>query len=123
MATNLKGKGRFASLLLLHGEKIAIAVVGLAVLWFIYGSLKVDKLGDSFQADKLQSEVTQTSSEIKSFDWKKAVTDHPDKVKTAQPIAAKGDLSINVKDYVPSDPKGQPNFSIESAIVAPLILR
>jgi hypothetical protein len=64
MATNLKGKGRFVSLLLLHGEKIAIAIVGLAVLWFIWGSLKVDKLGDNFQADKLQSEVTQTSSEF-----------------------------------------------------------
>jgi len=123
MATNLKGKGRFVSLLLLHGEKIAIAVVGLAVVWFIYGSLKVDKLGDDFQADKLQSEVTRTSTEIKSFNWEKAVTDHPDKVKKVQPITAKGDLSINVKDYVPADPKGQPNFSIQSSIVAPLILR
>ena len=29
MATNLKGKGRFASLLLLHGEKIAIGLVAM----------------------------------------------------------------------------------------------
>ena len=41
MATNLKGKGRFVSLLLLHGEKIAIGVVGLAALWIVYKSFKV----------------------------------------------------------------------------------
>ncbi len=55
MATNLKGKGRFVSLLLLHGEKIAIGIVGLVALWFVYRSLKVDKLDDEFQADKLQN--------------------------------------------------------------------
>jgi len=53
MATNLKGKGRFVSLLLLHGEKIAIGVVGLVALWIVYKSFKVDKLDAKFQANML----------------------------------------------------------------------
>ena len=34
MATNLKGKGKFVSLLLLHGEKVAIGLVGVIALWY-----------------------------------------------------------------------------------------
>ena len=53
------------------------------------------KLGAEFQADKLQAEVTQTSSAIKDFTWDKAVADQPDKVRKAQPITAKGDGTVN----------------------------
>jgi hypothetical protein len=123
MATNLKGKGRVVSLLLLHGEKIAIGVVGLIALMFVYKSFKIDKLPDNFQADKLQTEITQTSSEIKGFNWEKAVAEHPDKIKKFQPIPANGEMAVNPKDYVPLDAKGQPNFAIEGSIVPPLILR
>jgi len=62
MATNLKGKGKFVSLLLLHGEKIAIALVAAAALWFVYKSWSLPRLGDNFQADKLQTEITQTTN-------------------------------------------------------------
>jgi hypothetical protein len=124
MATNLKGKGRFVSLLLLHGEKIAIGIVGLVAFWFVYQSLKVDKLDENFQADKLQTEITQTSNEIKEFNWERAVADHPDKVKKAQPITAKGgNMAVKVEDYVPLDASGKPNFAIAESIVAPMILR
>ena len=104
MATNLKGKGRFVSMLLLHGEKIAIGVVAAIALWFIYKAFNLPRLGADFQADKLQAEITQTSTEIKDFTWDKAVADHPDKVKKAQPIAAKGDGTVKVDDYVPAMP-------------------
>jgi hypothetical protein len=66
MATNLKGKGRFVSILLLHGEKIAIGVVAIVALWFIYKAIYLPRLGSDFQADKLQSEITRTNSEIKN---------------------------------------------------------
>src|SRR6188472_211873 len=117
MATNLKGKGRFVSLLLLHGEKIAIGVVGLVALWFVYKSLKIDKLDDKFQADKLQSEITQTSTEIKDYTWDKAAADDPKNVKKFQATTATKDLSIKFEDYVPQ------SFELENSIVAPLILR
>ena len=50
MATNLKGKGRFVSILLLHGEKIAIGLVAAIALWFIYKAAYLPRLG----ADCLQ---------------------------------------------------------------------
>jgi hypothetical protein len=123
MATNLKGKGRFVSLLLLHGEKIAIGLVGLVAILIVYKSLKVEKLGDDHQADKLQSEISRTSSEVKEFTWDKAVTEHPDKVKKRQPITVEGEMNVPVKDYVPSDSNGNPILAIDNPIVAPLILR
>jgi hypothetical protein len=117
MATNLKGKGRFVSILLLHGEKIAIGVVAVVALWFIYKAMYVPRLSSDFQADKLQSEITRTNSEIKDFTWDKAVADHPDKVKKAQKIEDKADMSVKFDNYVP------PNLAFDSPIVAPLILR
>src|SRR3954471_3042062 len=123
MATNLKGKGRFASILLLHGEKIAIGVVAVVTLWFIYRSFNLPRLGSDFQADRLQNEINQTTAAIKDFIWDGAATDHPDKVKKAQTIAAKGDMSVPIEAYVPSDAKGNPILAIDVPIVAPLILR
>src|SRR3954452_16767146 len=108
MATNLKGKGRFASILLLHGEKIAIGVVAVVALWFIYRSFNLPRLGSDFQADKLQSEITRTNGDISAYTWDRALTDNPDKVKKSKPIAAKGDMSIPVEAYIPLDPKGNP---------------
>src|SRR5215212_8262988 len=123
MATKLKGKSPLVSMLLLHGEKIVIGIVGLVALWFVYRSLKVDKLPDSFQADKLTSEITQTSTEINSFNWEKALTDHPDKVKKAQPITATGEMTVKIDDYVPHDDKGKPSLAIDKSIIPPVILR
>jgi len=123
MATNLKGKGRFASLLLLHGEKLAIGLVAVVALWIVYSSFKLPRLDNNFQADKLQNEITQTSREIKDYTWDRAATDHPDKIKKAQAIADKGDMTVPVKDYVPGDAAGKPNLAFDNPIVAPLILR
>lgn len=123
MATNLKGKGRFVSILLLHGEKIAIGVVAVVALWFIYRSFNLPRLGSDFQADRLQNEISQTSSAIKNFTWDRAVTDNPDKVKKAQTITAKGDMSVPIDAYVPSDAKGSPILAFDVPVVAPLILR
>jgi hypothetical protein len=124
MATNLKGKGKFVSLLLLHGEKIAIGLVAAIALWFVYSSWSLPHLGDNFQAEKLQNEITQTNSEIKNFSWDAALKDHPDKVKKAQPIAAKGIGAIDPKRYVIGiDANGKPEWGIDESIVAPLIRR
>ena len=50
MKANLKGLGGIKGLFLMHGEKIAIAVVGLLVLWFIYSSMSLPRLEDNKQA-------------------------------------------------------------------------
>jgi hypothetical protein len=124
MATNLKGKGQFVSLLLLHGEKIAIGIVGAIALWFIYKSWSLPHLGDNFQAEKLQSEITQTTNEIKGYTWDTAVKDHPDKVKTRKPIAATGGVGpIDSEFYVDRHANGKPEFGFDESIVAPMIRR
>src|SRR5215208_4096115 len=122
MATNLKGKGRFASIMLLHGEKIAIGVVSVVALWLIYRSFNLPRLGSDFQADKLQSEITRTNSEIRDFTWDKAVADFPNQVKQRQTITEKVE-SVPVEVYVPRDAKGSPIMAFDVPIVAPLILR
>ncbi len=124
MATNLKGQGGIKGILLLHGEKIAIGIVGVIALMFVYRALfKIPRLEDKFQADKLQEEIRNTSNEIHSFTWDRAVTDHPDKVKKRQEIAVAGDFTVDSKSYVNRDANGKPVFGIDNSIVAPLILR
>jgi hypothetical protein len=123
MATNLKGKSPFVSMLLLHGEKIAIGIVAVVALWFIYRSFNLPRLGSDFQADRLQNEISQTNTAINGFTWDRAVSEDSDKVKKAKTITAKGEMSVPIDAYVPSDAKGNPILAIDVPIVAPLILR
>ena len=123
MATNLKGQSGVTAFLLLHGEKIGIAIVGVLALWFVYASYKVPRLSDKFQADNLKNEISQTSSQIKDFTWDKAAAEFPDKVKKAKTIAAKNDLTVKVDDFINRDSNGKPDFAVDRAIVAPMIRR
>src|SRR6476620_7041945 len=99
MATNLKGQGGIKGLFLLHGEKLAIAVVGLIALMFVYKAYKVPRLDDKYQAPKLQTEITQAKALLTDFNWQVATKDFPDKVKKSEPIAAKDDLNVNPDQY------------------------
>ena len=54
MKANLKGLGGIKGLVLLHGEKLAMALVALVALYFIYSSLNLPSLDDTRQADDLQ---------------------------------------------------------------------
>lgn len=117
MATNLKGQGGIKGFLLLHGEKIAMGVVAAVALWFVYKSLKVPRLDDQYQAPRLQSEISQTSAQIKDFTWTEAVDKYPDKVKKAEPIAAKSDLIVKSDNYNTS------SAMFDGSVVAPMIVR
>ena len=69
MKANLKGLGGIKGLFLLHGEKMAIAVVGLLVLWFIYSSISLPRLEENRQASNLQSEIQLTNSAVADAKW------------------------------------------------------
>src|SRR5215510_13959617 len=99
MATNLKGQGGIKGLFLLHGEKLAIAVVGLIALMFVYKAYKVPRLDDKYQSQKLQGDITQAKALLSDFSWQKAIAEFPDKVKKSEPIAAKDDLTVNSDQY------------------------
>ncbi|HVT29945.1 MAG TPA: hypothetical protein VHE81_18150 [Lacipirellulaceae bacterium] len=123
MANNLKGQNGVVGLLLLHGEKIGIAIVGLIAVWFVYSSLNLPHLDESHQAAELQKKISQTNTEIQSFTWDKATTEFPEKVKKAIPIEAKGDLTVNPADYVNTDTKGKPTFGLDNLVIAPMTRR
>ncbi|HEY3391613.1 MAG TPA: hypothetical protein VGK58_02820, partial [Lacipirellulaceae bacterium] len=69
MKANLKGLGGIKGLLLLHGEKVAMATVGLLALWFIYSSLRLPRLEEERQATKLTSEASQTTEAVNDSKW------------------------------------------------------
>jgi hypothetical protein len=95
----MKGLGGLKGLLLVHGEKIGIFVVGLAVCWIIFKGMTLPTLDASFQADKLNSEVTQTRNDIEEFSWEKAEAEQPDKLKKFQPVAKSADLTVKAAPY------------------------
>ena len=75
MKANLKGLGGIKGLLLLHGEKVAMATVGLLALWFIYSSLRLPRLEEERQATKLTSEASQTTEAVNRSEWPNDPTD------------------------------------------------
>ncbi|HEX5470712.1 MAG TPA: hypothetical protein VFW73_02445 [Lacipirellulaceae bacterium] len=120
---NLKGQNQITGFLLLHGEKIGIAVVAVISLWFVYSSFSLPKLDDAHQAPELQKKINETSNEIKSFTWDAAVKQFPEKVKQAIPVSAKTDLTVKPADYVNTDSKGRPSFDMDGLVIAPMTRR
>jgi hypothetical protein len=118
MKTKLKGLGGVKGLLLLHGEKVAMALVGLAALWFVYSSLGLPTLDDNRQAADLQSAITQTKSAIDQSQWP-ASDDAPgvDVVRPVRPIATNGKLTVDAENYAFSGKGFNP------PVVAPTVLR
>jgi hypothetical protein len=124
MKTNLKGNGGIKRLLLLHGEKLLIAVVAIAAGFLVYRALGVERLTDQYQADKLLAKVRETRSSIQDprIDWNRIVQEHPDKVRLVRDVDKKSDAFDVPPDYatvlegvnppviVQSDPRTDPSF-------------
>lgn len=123
MATNLKGQGGIKGLMLLHGEKIAIAIVVALSLWIVYKSTKLDRLDDKHQAAELTKEINQTNAQITASAWDTAVKEYPDKVKPFVPIPATKSFNVDPKAYANEDASGKPVFAIDPPVVAPMIRR
>jgi hypothetical protein len=69
MKASLKGFGGIQRLLLTHGEKVGIAIIGLCAAMFVYASLGHDPLPDQYQANRLKSEIDQSLSAVEEFNW------------------------------------------------------
>lgn len=103
MKANLKGLGGIKGLFLLHGEKIAIAVVGLLVLWFIYSSISLPRLDDTRQADKLRNEIQLTNNAVTEAKWPDKTDPNATEVRWAGNVAkVGGDISVPPEAYVTS---------------------
>ena len=119
MKANLKGLGGIKGLLLAHGEKLGIAVVGACAAMLVYYSLLRDHLPDNRQATDLQNEISLAKSEVESFDWPKAVTNFPGEVRIAKPLEQKGDSLVQAEAY--QSPTQQIGW--DRPVVPPTVLR
>jgi hypothetical protein len=118
MKANLKGLSGIKGLLLLHGEKLAMGLVVLVALYFIYSSLQLPSLDDTRQADDLQREITQTRSAVEQSQWPANSGDPgSDVVKIFEPVAQSDDFSVKHKDYELSRTVFNP------PVVSPTVLR
>jgi hypothetical protein len=118
MKANLKGLGGLKGLLLLHGEKLAMGLVALVALYFIYSSLNLPTLDDTRQADDLQREITQTRSAVEQAQWPANPNDPGfGVVKEFQPVAQNDDFTVDSKAYEIS------GIGFNRPVVAPTVLR
>jgi hypothetical protein len=117
MAGNMKGQGGIKGLLLQHGEKAAIAIVGCVALWLIYKTTSLPRLEEKYKAAKLHSEITETSSAVQNAQWPEPGTEQANEVRPFVPINEKADTSVSPDAY-----KVSPT-SLNPQVVAPTILR
>ncbi len=118
MKANLKGLSGIKGLFLLHGEKVAIAVVGLLVLWFIYSSMSLPRLEDNRQAANLQSEIQLTNNAVADAKWP-AAPDAPgsEEVRIARNIAKSDNFAV------PHEPYATDKRGLNPPVVTPTVLR
>ncbi len=117
MAGNLKGQGGIKRLLLQHGEKAAIALVGLVALWLVYKATDLPRLEDKYKPAKLHEEISQTSSAVANAQWPDADSELAGEVKEAAPIGAKTDAPVDPKSYL------EAIRGLDKPIIAPTVLR
>jgi hypothetical protein len=101
MASNLKGQGGIKRLLLQHGEKIVIALVGVVAIFLIYKTASLPRLKEELQASKLQEQISQTSSAVRNAKWPDPQTD-PELAKEvflATGVGVKADNGVDAKAF------------------------
>ena len=116
MAGKLKGQSGIKGFMLLHGEKIAISLVGLVALWLIYKTTSLPHLEDKYQATKLRDEINQTSSAVRDSQWPDPTSELAAEVRPAVPVNQKADVPVNPEAY-------KTVGTLDTPIVAATVLR
>jgi hypothetical protein len=109
MKNKLKGHSGVKRLLLIHGEKLIMAVFVLAAAYLVYTSLRVEGLSDQYEPAILVANVGQTTNTIASNTWDRTIREHPDLVKLSS-------------DSVKSDAFHADPTSFKSPILDPRVL-
>jgi hypothetical protein len=110
-------KGGVVGLLLQHGEKAAIAIVGFIALWLVYKTTSLPRLEDKYKADKLHREITETSSAVQSAAWPDPTSEQAHEVRIATPINEKADVPVSPEAYKVS------TAALDPQVVTPTVLR
>ncbi len=103
MKTRIKGKGGVSNLLLLHGEKMLMAAVGLAAAAVVYLGFSTARLPDKYEPGKLESSVRATRTTIASDDnnFPKVLREFPDKARKADAFADRDAGLVDFAVYLP----------------------
>jgi hypothetical protein len=119
MKANLKGLGGIKHLLLAHGEKLGIVVVGICAAMMVYHSLFRDRLPADKQADRLNQRITLARQDMSGYTWDKIKAEHPKEVRLYKPLEQKSDLTVDSGVYVGPYSK----IGWDRAVVPPIVLR
>jgi hypothetical protein len=119
MKANLKGLGGVKHLLLAHGEKLGIVVVGICSAMMIYHSLFRERLPADKQADRLNQQITLANQDMNGYTWDRIKAEHPGQVRLFKPLEQKGDLTVDRMAYV--GPTSQIGW--DRPVVPPIVLR
>jgi hypothetical protein len=99
MKINLSGLGGISNLLLKHGEKLGIVIVGICALMMVYKSLTREKLPPDKQASRLGEQITQARQSIEGFNWDRMKAEFPGDIRQAKPLEQKGG-DVRRDDYL-----------------------
>lgn len=114
MKVNLKGLGNVKGLLLAHGEKLGIALVGVCAVMFVWSSLSHESLPEQYEASRLKSQIDQVSREVRDYSWDQA---SPEAVKLATPLKQSEDLTVRPELYAISA------YGWDRPVIPPTVLR
>jgi hypothetical protein len=110
MKANLKGQGGAIALLLLHGEKLGMAIVGICALMFVYFSLTQERLPSNYAPENLTGKIRQSQQSISNIPW----DDIPEKHVAAE-LKDIADIEVQAEDYTIS--------AINPPVIPPSALR
>lgn len=86
MKLNLSGKG-FKGLLLRHGEKIGMVIVGACVALFLYSAAGRERLPAEKQHDVLMQRVNTSKQKIDAYTWEQALQASEEVAEGEEPVA------------------------------------
>ncbi|MEX2169605.1 MAG: hypothetical protein WD851_09855 [Pirellulales bacterium] len=116
-----KAGGGFKALLLKHGEKIGMAVVGVCVAVFLYTAMGRERLPADKQHDVLLEKVDASERNIKNYTWQQAVESNVEGEEPNAVFAQEFDGSAVAP--VPDDKYAIAGTGWDRPVVPPTVLR
>jgi hypothetical protein len=111
-----KGLGGIKSLLLIHGEKLGMAIVVALALFLIYKGLQQQPLDAKHQPEKLDELIRMAKNDVESSSWDKASRDE---IREHKQVEKAADKPIEVGAYRTSTWQIGP----DPPVVPPVVLR
>ena len=116
-----KAGGGFKTLLLKHGEKIGMAVVGVCVALFLYGAMGRERLPADKQHDVLLQKVGASTRNSDTYTWQQAVESN---IEGEEPNAAFAEeVDGSAVAPVPADQYAIAGTGWDRPVVPPTVLR